>query len=113
MIVTCYFTIDPGTMFGGWRIVRTLGQKIIKIKPVDGFCTKTSGAITLFLTTSLGIPVSTSHTITDAIVVVGLTPVCSALDSAETVAQTRIFVISAPRLVTGICYRISLIVLRS
>ena len=70
-IVSCYLAIGAGTMFGGWRIVKTMGQKITKLKPVGGFCAETGGAITLFLATSLGIPVSTTHTITGAIVGVG------------------------------------------
>ena len=60
-----------GTAFGGWRIVRTMGMKITKLKPVGGFCAETAGAITLFLATHAGIPVSTTHTITGAIVGVG------------------------------------------
>ena len=71
VVVMCYFTIGLGTMFGGWRIVKTMGQKITKLKPVGGFCAETGGAITLFLATGLGIPVSTTHTITGAIVGVG------------------------------------------
>jgi PiT family inorganic phosphate transporter len=67
----CYVAIAMGTMFGGWRIVRTMGQRITKLKPVGGFCAETSGAITLFMATALGIPVSTTHTITGAIVGVG------------------------------------------
>ncbi|HEX4325866.1 MAG TPA: anion permease [Burkholderiales bacterium] len=67
----CYITIALGTMFGGWRIVKTMGQKITKLKPVGGFCAETGGAITLFMATALGIPVSTTHTITGAIVGVG------------------------------------------
>jgi PiT family inorganic phosphate transporter len=63
--------IGLGTLFGGWRIVKTMGQRITKLKPVGGFCAETGGAITLFLATSLGIPVSTTHTITGAIVGVG------------------------------------------
>ena len=58
-------------MFGGWRIVKTMGQKITKLKPVGGFCAETGGALTLFLATLLGVPVSTTHTITGAIVGVG------------------------------------------
>ena len=69
--VICYITIALGTLFGGWRIVKTMGQKITKLKPVGGFCAETGGAITLFLATMLGIPVSTTHTITGAIVGVG------------------------------------------
>ncbi len=71
VVVCCYVAICLGTMFGGWRIVKTMGQKITKLKPVGGFCAETGGAITLFLATALGIPVSTTHTITGAIVGVG------------------------------------------
>jgi inorganic phosphate transporter, PiT family len=71
VIVACYITIGLGTLFGGWRIVKTMGQRITKLKPVGGFCAETGGAITLFLATAFGIPVSTTHTITGAIVGVG------------------------------------------
>jgi inorganic phosphate transporter, PiT family len=71
VIVSCYLAIALGTMFGGWRIVKTMGQKITKLRPVGGFAAETGGAITLFLASSLGIPVSTTHTITGAIVGVG------------------------------------------
>ena len=71
VIASCYVAIGLGTMFGGWRIVKTMGQKITKLKPVGGFCAETGGAITLFTATALGIPVSTTHTITGAIVGVG------------------------------------------
>jgi inorganic phosphate transporter, PiT family len=71
VIISCYLAIGAGTLFGGWRIVKTMGQKITKLKPVGGFCAETGGAITLFLATGLGIPVSTTHTITGAIVGVG------------------------------------------
>jgi inorganic phosphate transporter, PiT family len=71
VIISCYFAIAMGTMFGGWRIVKTMGQKITKLRPVGGFCAETGGAAMLFIATSLGIPVSTTHTITGAIVGVG------------------------------------------
>ena len=71
VIVSCYVAIALGTLFGGWRIVKTMGQKITKLKPVGGFCAETGGAVTLFLATGLGVPVSTTHTITGAIVGVG------------------------------------------
>ena len=71
VVIACYATIALGTLFGGWRIVKTMGQKITKLKPVGGFCAETGGAITLFATAMLGIPVSTTHTITGAIVGVG------------------------------------------
>ena len=71
VVFACYGTIALGTLFGGWRIVKTMGQRITRLKPVSGFCAETGGAITLFLATGLGIPVSTTHTITGAIVGVG------------------------------------------
>jgi inorganic phosphate transporter, PiT family len=71
VIVACYVTIAFGTMFGGWRIVKTMGQRITKIRPVGGFCAELSGSVALFLATALGIPVSTTHTITGSIVGVG------------------------------------------
>jgi PiT family inorganic phosphate transporter len=60
-----------GTLFGGWRIVHTMGSKITRLTPMQGFCAETGGAITLFTATALGVPVSTTHTITGAIVGVG------------------------------------------
>ncbi len=71
VIWSCYLAIGMGTMFGGWRIVKTMGQRITKLKPVGGFCAETGGAMTLFLASSMGIPVSTTHTITGAIFGVG------------------------------------------
>jgi PiT family inorganic phosphate transporter len=71
VVSACYITIALGTAFGGWRIVKTMGQRITKLKPVGGFCAETGGAMMLFLATALGIPVSTTHTITGAIVGVG------------------------------------------
>ncbi|MEO8134867.1 MAG: inorganic phosphate transporter [Betaproteobacteria bacterium] len=71
VVIACYVAIGMGTLFGGWRIVKTMGQKITKLRPVGGFCAETGGAITLFTATALGIPVSTTHTITGAIVGVG------------------------------------------
>jgi len=71
VVISCYVTIALGTAFGGWRIVKTMGQRITKLKPVGGFCAETGGAMTLFLATFFGIPVSTTHTITGAIVGVG------------------------------------------
>jgi inorganic phosphate transporter, PiT family len=79
VMISCYAAIGFGTLFGGWRIVKTMGQKITKLKPVGGFCAETGGAITLFLATNLGIPVSTTHTITGAIVGVGAAQKLSAV----------------------------------
>jgi PiT family inorganic phosphate transporter len=71
VVITCNLVIALGTFFGGWRIVRTMGMKITKLKPVSGFCAETSSALTLFLATALGIPVSTTHTITGSIIGTG------------------------------------------
>jgi PiT family inorganic phosphate transporter len=71
VIILCNFVIALGTFFGGWRIVKTMGMKITKLKPVSGFCSDTASAITLALATILGIPVSTTHTVTGAIIGVG------------------------------------------
>jgi PiT family inorganic phosphate transporter len=79
VIGACYLSMGLGTLFGGWRIVRTMGQKITKLKPVGGFCAEAGGAITLFTASALGVPVSTTHTITGAIVGVGATQKLSAV----------------------------------
>jgi PiT family inorganic phosphate transporter len=71
VVVACNAAIALGTMFGGWRIVKTMGQKVAKIRPVDGFCAESGAAISLFISTALGVPVSTTHTITGAIMGVG------------------------------------------
>ncbi|MBB2928436.1 MULTISPECIES: inorganic phosphate transporter [Paraburkholderia] len=75
----CYLSMGLGTLFGGWRIVRTMGQKITRLKPVGGFCAEAGGALTLFTASWMGIPVSTTHTITGAIVGVGATQKLSAV----------------------------------
>ncbi|MCX5716472.1 MAG: inorganic phosphate transporter [Candidatus Omnitrophica bacterium] len=71
VVIACYVAISFGTMFGGWRIVKTMGQKVAKLKPVDGFCAELGAAATLFFSTAFGIPVSTTHTITGSIMGVG------------------------------------------
>ena len=71
VVLSCQAAMALGTLFGGWRIVHTMGSKITRLTPMQGFCAETGGAITLFAATSLGIPVSTTHTITGAIVGVG------------------------------------------
>lgn len=109
-IVSCYAAIAAGTLFGGWRIVKTMGQKITKLKPVGGFCAETGGALTLFLATALGIPVSTTHTITGAIVGVGSTRHASAVrwGVAGMIVWAWIFTIPAAALVAAIAYWVSL-----
>jgi PiT family inorganic phosphate transporter len=71
VVILCHLAIALGTMFGGWRIVKTMGMKITKLKPIGGFCAEFAGAATLIGTAVFGIPVSTTHTITGAIVGVG------------------------------------------
>ena len=71
VVITCQTAMGLGTLFGGWRIVHTMGSKITRLTPMQGFCAETGGAITLFLATHVGVPVSTTHTITGAIVGVG------------------------------------------
>jgi PiT family inorganic phosphate transporter len=109
-IVCCYMAIGFGTMFGGWRIVKTMGQKITKLKPVGGFCAETGGALTLFLATALGIPVSTTHTITGAIVGVGSTQRASAVrwGVAGNIVWAWILTIPASAFVASIAYWLSL-----
>ena len=106
VIISCYVAISLGTLFGGWRIVKTMGQKITKLKPVGGFCAETGGAITLFLATSLGIPVSTTHTITGAIVGVGSSRKMSAVrwGIAGNIVWAWIFTIPASAFVAAIAW---------
>ncbi|MBO9515127.1 MAG: inorganic phosphate transporter [Variovorax sp.] len=112
-IVTCYTAISLGTMFGGWRIVKTMGQKITKLKPVGGFCAETGGALTLFLATALGIPVSTTHTITGAIVGVGSTQRASAVrwGVAGNIVWAWVLTIPASAFVAAIAYWVGMQVL--
>jgi len=108
-IVCCYAAIAFGTMFGGWRIVKTMGQKITKLKPVGGFCAETGGALTLFMATILGVPVSTTHTITGAIVGVGSTQRASAVrwGVAGNIVWAWILTIPAAAFVAAIGYWVS------
>ena len=79
IVLLCHLAIGLGTLSGGWRIVKTMGTRITKLTPVDGFAAETGGAISLFLATHFGIPVSTTHTITGAIVGAGSTKRLSAV----------------------------------
>jgi PiT family inorganic phosphate transporter len=111
VIVSCYAAIAAGTMFGGWRIVKTMGQKITKLKPVGGFCAETGGALTLFIATGLGIPVSTTHTITGAIVGVGSTQRAAAVrwGVAGNIVWAWVLTIPASALVAAVGYWVSLL----
>lgn len=109
-IVSCYLAIGAGTLFGGWRIVKTMGQKITKLKPAGGFCAETGGALTLFLATALGVPVSTTHTITGAIVGVGSVQRASAVrwGIAGNIVWAWILTIPASAFVAAVAYWVSL-----
>jgi PiT family inorganic phosphate transporter len=98
-----------GTMFGGWRIVKTMGQRLTRLKPVGGFCAETGGALTLFLANELGIPVSTTHTITGAILGVGSTRGTAAVrwGLASNIVWAWIFTIPVTAFIAAIFYWIS------
>ncbi|MBN1653691.1 MAG: inorganic phosphate transporter [Deltaproteobacteria bacterium] len=108
VVISCYSAMGLGTLFGGWRIVRTMGMKITKLKPVGGFCAETGGALTLFLATALGIPVSTTHTITGAIVGVGSVTKLSAVrwGVAGRIVWAWIFTIPASAVVSAACWSV-------
>ncbi len=112
VIVTCNFVIATGTFFGGWRIVKTMGMKITKLKPISGFCAESASAFTLFLATMLGIPVSTTHTITGAIVGVGSLQGASAVrwGVARNIVWAWIFTIPAAGVVAaGVWYMMEVV----
>lgn len=110
VIWSCYIAIGLGTAFGGWRIVKTMGQRITKLKPVGGFCAETGGAMTLFIATGLGIPVSTTHTITGAIVGVGSVRHASAVrwGVAGNIVWAWVLTIPASAFVAAVAYWVSL-----
>jgi inorganic phosphate transporter, PiT family len=95
-----------GTLMGGWRIVRTMGLRITKLTPMQGFCAETGGAATLFIATWLGVPVSTTHTITGAIVGVGAVRRASAVrwNVASTIVYAWVITIPAAGLVAALTY---------
>ncbi|GAB3460702.1 inorganic phosphate transporter [Massilia terrae] len=104
--ICCYLAMSFGTMFGGWRIVKTMGQKITKLKPVGGFCAEAGGAITLFIASAMGAPVSTTHTITGAIVGVGSAQRASAVrwGVAGNIVWAWIFTIPASAFMAAIAW---------
>jgi len=106
VIISCYAAISFGTLFGGWRIVKTMGQKITKLKPVGGFCAETGGAMTLLMASFWGIPVSTTHTITGAIVGVGSAQKASAVrwGVAGSIVWAWIFTIPAAAFMSAVAW---------
>jgi len=109
VILACHAAIGLGTLFGGWRIVRTMGMRITKLQPVGGFCAETAGAITLLGTAYAGIPVSTTHTITGAIVGVGAARRLSAVrwGVARTVVWAWVLTIPGSALIAALTYWIT------
>ena len=108
VVLICHAAIALGTMFGGWRIVKTMGSKITKLQPFGGFCAETSGAITLFYATLAGIPVSTTHTITGAIIGVGATRRLSAVKwgLAGRIVWAWVLTIPLSAAMAGLAYRL-------
>ncbi|HPI93511.1 MAG TPA: inorganic phosphate transporter [Deltaproteobacteria bacterium] len=106
VVISCQAAIALGTMFGGWRIVKTMGQKIAKLRPVDGFCAETGAAIALFVTTAFGIPVSTTHTVTGSIMGVGSLRRLSAVrwGVAGRIVWAWILTIPCAAVVSGVTY---------
>jgi PiT family inorganic phosphate transporter len=102
----CYAAISVGIMFGGWRIVKTMGQKITKLKPVDGFCAETSAATSLYIASAFGIPVSTTHTITGSIMGVGSIRRMSAVKwgVVNSIVMAWIITIPAAALISSLAY---------
>ena len=106
VVLSCQAAMALGTLMGGWRIVRTMGLRITKLNPMQGFCAETGGAITLFLATFLGVPVSTTHTITGAIVGVGAARRASAVrwNVAGSIVYAWIFTIPASAIVSALAF---------
>ena len=106
VVITCQAAMALGTLFGGWRIVHTMGSKITRLSPMQGFCAETGGAITLFGATYLGIPVSTTHTITGAIIGVGAARRVSAVrwNVASSIVTAWIVTIPASALIAAVAY---------
>jgi PiT family inorganic phosphate transporter len=106
IVLSCHAAIALGTLFGGWRIVKTMGQRITKLKPFEGFCAESAGALTLFGATAFGIPVSTTHTITGSIIGAGARKGVSAVKWGVTtkIFWAWIFTIPVSAIISAIVY---------
>ena len=113
VVILCQAAMGLGTLFGGWRIVRTMGSRITHLTPMQGFCAETGGAITLFAATGLGVPVSTTHTITGAIVGVGAARRVSAVrwNVASSIVVAWLVTLPASALIAAVFYGSSNLVL--
>jgi PiT family inorganic phosphate transporter len=109
VVITCQAAIGLGTLVGGWRIVHTVGSKITRMTPVQGCCASAGGAIMLFAATYLGIPVSTTHTVTGAIIGVGAARKVSAVrwNIAGNIVIAWVITLPATALVAALCYLLS------
>jgi PiT family inorganic phosphate transporter len=106
VVLACQFAMAAGTLAGGWRIVKTMGSKITRLTPLQGFCAETGGSIMLFAATELGIPVSTTHTITGSIIGVGAAKRLAAVrwSVAKSIVYAWIITIPAAGLIAALCY---------
>ena len=106
VVLSCQSAMALGTLFGGWRIVHTMGSKITRLSPMQGFCAETAGSMTLFLATGLGVPVSTTHTITGAIVGVGAARRVSAVrwNVAQNIVVAWVVTMPAAGLIAALAY---------
>lgn len=111
VVLSCQACMGLGTLFGGWRIVKTMGSKLTELKPVQGSCAETGGALTLFVATWMGVPVSTTHTITGAIIGVGATRRTSAVrwGLAHGIVTAWVITLPATALVGAVFYEVSLL----
>jgi PiT family inorganic phosphate transporter len=109
VVLSCQAVMALGTLFGGWRIVHTMGSRITRLKPIQGFCAETGGAITLFLATGFGVPVSTTHTITGAIVGIGAARRTAAVrwHIAQDILLAWIFTIPAAAIIGAVSYKLA------
>jgi PiT family inorganic phosphate transporter len=106
LTITCYSVIGLGTISGGWKVIKTLGDGLAKLKPVQGFSAETAGALTLIGTAVAGIPVSTTHTITGAIIGVGITKGVASVKwaTAKNIVAAWVFTIPATLVISGLIY---------
>lgn len=113
IVLSAQAAIALGTLSGGWRIVKTMGQKIVRLRPIDGFCAETASAISIFMATHLGIPVSTTHVITGAVTGVGMTRSTSSVKWQVTlrIVWAWIFTIPMAAIIGALCYKFSLFLL--
>jgi PiT family inorganic phosphate transporter len=111
VVILCFAAMGAGTLSGGWRIVRTMGMRITKLTPVGGFCAETSGAITLFIATSLGVPVSTTHTITGSIMGAGTVRKFSAVrwGVAGRIVWAWVLTVPGSAAISAICYALAIL----